>query len=91
MAVRAPLDPEPVRVRVRRDTPRDHLRLLPRRAEDMAVRAVLLLFALLVAAVWAIEHARTVEEDRVDVEDAKAALAEEGSISLAELKAELGL
>ncbi len=94
MAVRAPWNPEPVTVQVRRDAPRNHLRLLPPRSADMAARVFLLLFAVLAAIAWIIDQARTMEEDRADLEDARAALkeAEEvGTISWEEIKREHGL
>ncbi len=93
MAVQAPSDLEAAGVQVRHGARRDHLRLLPSPAGDMAARAVLLLFLLFAAMAWIIEQARALEEERedqIDVEEARKALAEEGSISLADLKAELG-
>lgn len=86
---------------------RAHLRILPSPAEDVAEGAatgvagalygapgILWAVALLVFLGWVLDRIRLLEEaheDRIDVEEARKALAEEGSISLAELKAELGL
>jgi hypothetical protein len=50
--------------------------------------------AALAFAGWVLDRIRVLEEereDRIDVEEARKALAEEGSVSLADLKAELGL
>ncbi|MEJ7652051.1 MAG: hypothetical protein WKH64_01180 [Chloroflexia bacterium] len=84
-----------------------HLRALPPQAEDIAEGAVsgvagalyglpgvVLAVALLGFAGWIIDHIRVLEEereDRIDVEEARRALAEDGSISLADLKTELSL
>ncbi len=81
--------------------------LPPPAAEDVAEGAVsgvagafyglpgvVVAVALLGFAAWVIDRLRISEEERedqIDVGEARKALAEEGSISLAELKAELGL
>ena len=81
--------------------------LLPPAAEDVAEGAVsgvagafyglpgvVVAVAVVGFVAWVIDRLRILDEereDRIDIEEARKALAEEGSISLAELKAELGL
>ena len=94
-------------VGVPRPERRQHLRPLPPPAEDVAegaatgvagalygVNGVLVAVAIVGFAGWILDRLRVLEEereDRIDAEVARKALAEEGSISLADLKAELGL
>ena len=63
------------------------------RAADGKERIILSRRGVELAAVVPIEDVRFLREleDRIDLEDARAALMEEGSISLEQFKAELGL
>lgn len=86
----------PVSVNPAKRGERPHLRLVPPSGSITSAGALSFVLFVVVLGLLSViyDRLRALEEereDRIDVEVARKALAEEGSVSLADLKAELGL
>ncbi len=94
MGIRALLRPRSVPVQVPSGKRGKHLRLLPPPSQDVMARLLVLVLLLTGFVALVIERIRAEEEDRLDLEDARSALAEVeelGTISWEEIKREHGL